>query len=596
MATAEGFGALVAGFGTGLLNAYSQHKELQRQQEDEAFKTQLNLLGGMATHPEFEKIYSQEELRQAADTAFEAAGMKDKKQRQLFVGQAISKFNKLRQERQAPSVSSTQAETENDPSAGLPMPPAQMGYTGPLPQTLMRPAPPFQPSGAQPTAVHPLGGMPVTAPVATQGGAASPAPAQTPPQQQLPFQPETVPPNATMFQRQQIEARNSAARSKITDLQLSQQNAIAQAQALLPVRLAQLKAEHEQAQQQIEATIASNPLIFNTEEKKQHYRASMGKDLPAGMRQLIALRPDSEPPSQIPADAVVHNMPGKDVFTASPGGTIVTREGLDKAGGRINVPPASSASALSPEAAAFMGNLFLQGGGKDIPLGFGQQMRKPILEQMVAQAKQLGMGPEDVIANQANLMANRRSLDNLTKFSDFTGAFADFTKSQLDLLAQRSKELGILTDTRLFNVPIVKWEEKVKGDPKVAAYLQVLNTAQADLARIISAPGSMATLPEGIQAEVRKFMNAELSPKAILELTVAAKKEIANREKSYNKRREAIQGRIRRGEPEPEAEAEPSRLPNPPASMYKEGDKVTLPNGRTVTIGKIYPDGTFDPK
>jgi len=217
---------------------------------------------------------------------------------------------------------------------------------------------------------------------------------------------------------------------------------------------------------------------------------------------------------------------------------------------------AASGQPIDPATAAFMGQLLMAGGPQAVPLGFGAQVRIPVFKEVAKLAKKLNLTPNEIVSNWKSVEANTRSLDNLTKFADFTDAFSSFTYGQMDRLDKAADAVGLPSDTRLFNAPVSAWREKVQGDPKMMQYLQQLNTTKNELNRLLTAPGSQGQVPVQMQQELDKFLNDQLSPSAIRAVTGQARKELLGRKQTYSQKVKEIKGRISSGQQEPEEPAD----------------------------------------
>lgn len=184
--------------------------------------------------------------------------------------------------------------------------------------------------------------------------------------------------------------------------------------------------------------------------------------------------------------------------------------------------------------------------------GFGMNKAKlDVINQVADATKVLGLSPMDVMANGAELAANKGSLANLAKMQTGIEAFSKFTDTQLDLLDNlltKAEKTTAFQDSKLLNKPVTAWGKNISSTPEMQAYLQQLLSARSEVARLVTQAGlGSAALTVTAMQDWEKVLSESSTPAQVRAFISTAKKEISGRKKAFDLERKEIRDRILKG-------------------------------------------------
>lgn len=229
-------------------------------------------------------------------------------------------------------------------------------------------------------------------------------------------------------------------------------------------------------------------------------------------------------------------------------------------------------SSLTPEATDLYADMAIQTG--TLPGGFGMsKVRTAVMNKVGEAQKTLGIGPGDIIANGAALVANKGALNKLTSQKAQVDTFSDFTDRQLSTLGQTLNAVkDKLSGTPLFNKPIVSWNKNVTGDPDIQAYLQQLQSTQTEVARLVAGlAASGASVPVTFEKEWEDILSQKSSPAQVEAFIKQASIEKVNRQKSFDKTQSELLEKISKN-PDPARAQKFMNQMNSPAGQEQTTD------------------------
>lgn len=227
------------------------------------------------------------------------------------------------------------------------------------------------------------------------------------------------------------------------------------------------------------------------------------------------------------------------------------------------------ANVLTPEAEDLAATHYLLTG--QLPyMGMGSAggSRQSIMNKAAAQAKEMGITPEDVVAGQASFKADTHSMMQLQKMSD---SATSFERTALDNMNTALRLMNKGAGTR-FGPVVNRWLQAGRtetGDPDVKAFNAAIVDTMNEMAKILSG----STGAQGATDTAREQTNALLSkidsPQAVVKTFATLKEMMDSRIKEYNNQRSIIQGRLKtEGQgikpPEEEKSEKSEEVPPPP--------------------------------
>ena len=208
----------------------------------------------------------------------------------------------------------------------------------------------------------------------------------------------------------------------------------------------------------------------------------------------------------------------------------------DKAYKDNNIPrykPTDDVMPLSPEADAFMANVWA-GGGSLPPRGL---LTNPQGVRIVEQAASIPGA--DPVAARADVVSNQAALTNTTKMIHAANAFGKNAEYNFNIMLKRVKAVP---DTKIpyMNTPIRELANKAGGSAEVAAYRTALATVQPEFARLLKNPNLTGVLTDTASSEMQKIIDGSYSLNQMMAVFDVLKQEKNNRIKSLEEEREVI--------------------------------------------------------
>jgi hypothetical protein len=182
----------------------------------------------------------------------------------------------------------------------------------------------------------------------------------------------------------------------------------------------------------------------------------------------------------------------------------------------------------------------------------GAQLRMKVIGDASKLKNVLGMTDQDIAANWMGFAANKSSLIRLQPQADMTDMLSSFVDKQLDRLESRAKDVG-LSDNRYANRSINWFKQNMSGDPKISAYLQLVNAAQTEVASILGNRAMSSTLPEGARKDMQQFMSGDATYPQVQEMVKLLKIEKQNKQDALHQQITEIKDRVKNSIPEPDS-------------------------------------------
>lgn len=197
---------------------------------------------------------------------------------------------------------------------------------------------------------------------------------------------------------------------------------------------------------------------------------------------------------------------------------------------------------LTPDAIDAVAHSFAM--GQPLPaLGMGKQATN-LRTQIMNRAAELYKGM-DLPKQQAVYAATKTSLGKMQVQADALEAFESTALKNLDVFLDSAKKV-VDTGSPFLNSNIRTLNEKLLGDPKMAAFNAARRVVIPEFAKILANPGLSGQLSDTARKEVEEIVEKGATLKQIYAVAGVLKTDAANRKESYAEQIKAMTERIAR--------------------------------------------------
>jgi hypothetical protein len=239
---------------------------------------------------------------------------------------------------------------------------------------------------------------------------------------------------------------------------------------------------------------------------------------------------------------------------------LTTNEATDMNGNKIVAPDAVSRIATGAQAAVLSEDALNNDATRYRMLGVmppfgsgGTGQRVEIQNKAAAQMKEMGITPQEQIAQQAEVKSDTGSLNNITRISDSAAAYENTALENMEIVKKLLPE-GVGSD---LGPALNRWIQTGKmefGSAKVSKLATSLITVANEYAKVMSGSTGAQGSTVDSRKEAAELLNQNLSSDQILGNMDVMAQDMENKKLSYRMMRDEIMNRIKGG-----GTSEPSR-------------------------------------
>lgn len=170
------------------------------------------------------------------------------------------------------------------------------------------------------------------------------------------------------------------------------------------------------------------------------------------------------------------------------------------------------------------------------------QGAKDLRAKVINRAAELFQGM-DLATQGAAYAANKQSLSKLQVQSDALEAFESTALKNLEVFLNEAKKVAD-TGSPYFNKPVRALNEKLLGDPNMAAFNTARRVVVPEFARIIANPGLSGVLSDSARGEVEELLKGEATLKQIYRVAGILKTDAKARRDSMHEQIDAVTKRL----------------------------------------------------
>lgn len=197
---------------------------------------------------------------------------------------------------------------------------------------------------------------------------------------------------------------------------------------------------------------------------------------------------------------------------------------------------------LTPDAIDGIAHSFAM--GQPLPaLGMGKQATN-LRTQIMNRAAEMYKGM-DLPKQQAVYAATKQSLAKMQVQADAVEAFESTALKNLDVFIDAAKKV-VDTGSPFLNTNLRTMNEKLFGDPKMAAFNAARRVAIPEFAKILANPGLSGQLSDSARHEVEEIVEKGATLKQLYAVATTLKTDATNRRESYADQMKTMTERITR--------------------------------------------------
>ena len=170
-------------------------------------------------------------------------------------------------------------------------------------------------------------------------------------------------------------------------------------------------------------------------------------------------------------------------------------------------------------------------------------MRSPAMSAgILNQAAAAPGGIPNIAANRQAYQANTQSLEAIQKNADQVTAFENTAGKNLDVFLNQAKKV-VDSGSPWTNQPLRAVASGALGSEDQAAFNAARQTALTEIAKVLNSSNASGVLSDSARQEVSQLIGPDATLKQVVAAANILKRDMANRQQSYQEQIEAIKGR-----------------------------------------------------